>query len=340
VKLGQIGEFGLIQRLSDGCLVRPDRVIKAIGDDCAAFFTVSDQITLVTTDLLLEHIHFLKDATSAYNLGYKSLAVNLSDIAAMGGVAQEAFVSIAIPPEYDVAFLDEFYKGMKALASRFNTNLLGGDTTGSKHDLMISISIVGSVPEKEMLCRNGARRGDIIFSSGFLGDSKAGLSLIMNKQEILTKEDRYLLDAHVLPKPYLDEGRVLAKSNAATACIDVSDGLVSDLTHIMEQSRVGATLFADQIPVSEPLKSFCHKHRFDPVSFSLSGGEDYTLLVTVSPEHAAGICETYYNVFKSPLYRIGVITDSQVLQLQHPDGTIENITASGWEHFKSSNDNV
>ena len=178
--LNKIGEFGFIKKISHGCLIRPESIVKAIGDDAAAFATDPNQLSLVTTDLLVERIHFLRNAISGFDLGYKSLAVNLSDIAAMGGTARESFISIAIPEDCPLDYLEAIYDGMKDLASKFEVNILGGDTTRSTVDLIINVVVHGTIAREEMLCRDAARPGDIIFSTGYLGDSKAGLHLILN----------------------------------------------------------------------------------------------------------------------------------------------------------------
>ncbi|MGD8952324.1 MAG: AIR synthase related protein, partial [Desulfobacterales bacterium] len=179
MKLKDIGEFGFIDRISRGCLIRPAGIVKAIGDDAAAFRSEPDLLNLVTTDLLVERVHFLRDAADGYCLGYKALAVNLSDIAAMGGTARNAFVSIAVPQEVSLDFLDELYRGMKSLAAEHEINILGGDTTGSSADLVINVVVTGTVAESDVLFRDKARIGDVIFSSGCLGDSRAGLHLVL-----------------------------------------------------------------------------------------------------------------------------------------------------------------
>jgi thiamine-monophosphate kinase len=332
--LKEIGEFGFIKKISHGCLIRPDNIVKAIGDDAAAFKTDAGQLSLVTTDLLVERIHFLRDAISGFDLGYKSLAVNLSDIAAMGGTAREAFVSIAIPENCPMDYLEDIYRGMKHLATRYEVNILGGDTTRSKIDLILNVAVHGEVAEKEMLCRDAAQMGDIVFSTGFLGDSKAGLHLILNK--IATDEDEFksLLKAHLLPEPHLREGRFLAKQKAVHAAIDTSDGLSADLGHILEESRAGVRLEANEIPLSANLQKFCEQFNFDPLAYALSGGEDYTLLVTAAGESADQIAHEFQDQFKRPLYAIGEITDSSQMELAWPDGSIKTITSTGWDHFK------
>ncbi len=334
MNLKEIGEFGLINQLSHGCLVRKDRVIKAIGDDAAVFTQPDDEAILVTTDMMVERVHFLRNATSGYNLGYKSLAVNLSDIAAMGATAREAFISIAIPEDCSIEFIEDIYKGMKHLAAGFQVNLLGGDTTGSQKDLVINVVVVGSAPKEEILYRCGAKNGDIIFCTGYLGDSRAGCHLIVNDIEDESKPFNILKNAHLIPRPYLIEGRFLAQSHGVHAAIDISDGLSSDLGHILEQSHVGAKIFAEKIPISDNLKRFCRCFNFDPVSYAIAGGEDYVLLFTVDPDQANKLAEKYRKTFNSPLFDIGEITDSNQLEMEFPNGKKATITSTGWDHFK------
>jgi thiamine-monophosphate kinase len=335
MSLKEIGEFGFIKKISRGCLIRPDNIIKAIGDDAAAFVVEPDRLTLITTDLLVERIHFLRDAISGFDLGYKSLAVNLSDIAAMGGTAREAFVSIAIPDDCHLAYLEAIYDGIKNLAARYDVNVLGGDTTRSKVDLIINIVVQGTVPKAELLCRDGARPGDVVFSTGFLGDSKAGLHLVLNHIEASSDTLKALLRAHLLPEPHLQEGRFLARQPGVNAAIDTSDGLSSDLAHIAEESRVGARLFAEKIPVSQNLKDFCSRFDFDPVKYALSGGEDYTLLCTIASENADKISSAFEKEFNRPLFAIGEITAGQQLEIIYPDGTANPLAPTGWDHFKA-----
>jgi thiamine-monophosphate kinase len=332
--LKEIGEFGFIKKISRGCLMRPDNIVKAIGDDAAAFKTDPGLLSLVTTDLLVERIHFLRDAITGFDLGYKSLAVNLSDIAAMGGTAREAFVSIAIPENCPLDYLEDVYRGMKDLAAKYEVNILGGDTTRSTIDLILNVAVHGTVPESEMLCRDAAQVGDIVFSTGFLGDSKAGLHLILNDLAADTDDLEALRKAHLLPEPHLHEGRFLAKFPTVHAAIDTSDGLSADLGHILEESRVGVRLDAHQIPRSANLQKFCERFNFDSLAYALSGGEDYTLLVTAAGESADQIAREFQDQFKRPLYTIGEITDSGKMELAWPDGSIKTITSTGWDHFK------
>ncbi len=333
MNLSEIGEFGFIERIREGCLVRPAGVVKAIGDDAAAFHPDAGRAALVTTDLLVEGVHFLRHAASPFDLGQKALAVNLSDIAAMGGEAREAFVSLGVPGDAPAAFLEEMYRGMKRLAAEFNVNILGGDLTGSGRDLIINVVVHGSVPVEEMLCRDGAGNGDVICVTGCPGESRAGWHMIRNNIPGDAPEWRRLIRAHVAPRPHLAEGRFLAGVGGVTAAIDVSDGLVGDLGHILEQSRVGARLYDERLPISGDLRLFCERFELDPVEYALAGGEDYILLCTVSRDKADGVIRRHEKTFDRPLHPIGEITAGE-LERVLPDGRIRSLTPSGWDHFR------
>jgi thiamine-monophosphate kinase len=333
MELKEIGEFGFIRRISRGCVVRPEGVERAIGDDAAAFVVPSGGLTLVTTDLLVERVHFLRNATTPFNLGHKAMAVNLSDIAAMGGTPREAFVSTAIPAGCPVEYLDALYDGMKSLAARHGVNILGGDTTGSAVDLVLNVTVIGYVPRREILYRSGARSGDVVCVTGTVGDSRAGLHLVLKGAPPSDAGQRALFDAHILPRPHLEEGRFLASSGAATAALDVSDGLSSDLMRIVEESRVGIRVRADSIPISPALRDFCAREKRDPVRYALSGGEDYVLAVTIRPEQVDAVSREFAARFGRPLHRIGDVIDSGLLELVTEDGRTEGVQPTGWDHF-------
>ena len=332
--LKDIGEFGFIRRIRDGCLVRPEGVVLGIGDDAAAFRADASRVSLLTTDLLVERVHFLRDAQTGRELGWKAMAVNLSDIAAMGGVAREAFVSIAVPESCGLAYLEDLFEGMKEAARRYAVNILGGDTTGSPADLAINVAVYGEVPEREMLTRAAARPGDAVFATGFLGDSRAGLHLITGGIPLDSPELARLRAAHVRPEPHLREGRLLASAGGARAAIDVSDGLSSDLAHIVEESRVGARLFAERLPVSDALRHYCARFGRSPLEYALRGGEDYVLLATVADERADALAGRFAAEFGRPLHRIGTITEAGGMEIVDADGTARPLAPGGWDHFK------
>lgn len=332
--LRDIGEFGFIERVSSGCLVRPKGVVRAIGDDAAAFVTPVGRLSLVTTDLLVERVHFLRESTNGFNLGYKAMAVNLSDIAAMGGDPLEAFVSIAIPADCCLDFLDDLYRGMRELATEFQVNILGGDTTSSKQDLVINIALFGSVPADQLLRRDGSRPGDLICSTGNLGDSRAGLHLILNGLQINSESRKRLFEAHILPRPCLREGRLLAAQQGVTAAIDVSDGLSSDLGHLIEQSGTGARIYQEQIPISSDLEQFCREFELNSIDFALAGGEDYCLLFTVSEKNAIDLQKTFHEELGYEFKVLGEMTSSGILELVDPEKKVVSVEETGWNHFR------
>jgi thiamine-monophosphate kinase len=333
MKLKDIGEFGFIERIRPDCIVRPEHIVKAIGDDAAVFKTESDRLMLLTTDMLVERVHFIRKATSPFNLGRKSLAVNLSDIAAMGGSASDAFVNIAVPDTVDLDFLEEVYRGIKHSAAEFAVNILGGDTTGSRKDLVINVAVIGYVAADEVLLRSGAKIGDVVFSTGYLGNSRAGLHLLQNASERDGLEE--LVQAHCLPRPHLNEGRFLATQPQVHAAIDVSDGLSSDLGHIIRESAAGARIYGDRLPISDHLKTFCSRFGYDPIQYALAGGEDYTLLCTVDPRHAEAIAADFRQQFDRPLFALGEITDSGRIEWVDAAGGIHPIESTGWNHFRA-----
>jgi len=333
MKLKDIGEFGFIRRIRNGGLVRPEGVVLGIGDDAAAFRAGAGRVSLITADLLIERVHFLREAVTGRELGWKAMAVNLSDIAAMGGIAREAFVSIAVPESCDIDYLDGLFAVMREAAARHAVNILGGDTTGSLTDLAINVTVYGEVPEAEMLTRGNARAGDMLVATGFLGDSRAGLHLITGRLPVDTPELAQLRAAHVRPEPHLREGRLLATIGGVRCAIDVSDGLSSDLAHILEESRVGARLFADRLPISDALRHYGERFGRSPLEYALSGGEDYVLLATAAPERATRVAEGFASAFGRPLFTIGEITDTGVMELVGADGTVRPLAPTGWDHF-------
>lgn len=334
MNLKELGEFGFIERIGAGCLIRRDRVVRAIGDDAAAFSVPAGELVLLTTDMLVEGVHFLRKAASAEELGAKALAVNLSDIAAMGGTAREAFVSLGVPSDVSVDFLDGIYQGMRDLAREFDVNILGGDTTGSGRDLILSIAAVGSAPEVEMLRRDAARPGDRIVCTGPLGDSRAGLHLILNDFPADSEALTAVRNAHIRPRPHLREGRFLAEFGGVHAAIDVSDGLGSDLGHILRESVAGARIFEAALPISDALREFCRRFDRDPVREALAGGEDYVLLATVAAERADAVADAFRERFGRPLFDIGEIVEGREFRRVRPDGTEAPVRSESWDHFR------
>jgi thiamine-monophosphate kinase len=324
----------MIERFRPRSVCRPAGVVRGIGDDAAAFRLPAGELALVTTDLLVEGVHFRRETIGGQDLGHKALAVNLSDIAAMGGTPREAFVALAVPETCPPAYLEEFYRGMKALAALHEVNILGGDTCASLAGMFVGVTAVGSVAAPRLRRRDTARPGDRIFTTGFLGDSRAGLHLLGEGARRKTAADRALMEAHRRPRPHLAEGRFLAQAPGVRAVIDISDGLTSDLGQIAAASRVGARVHVDRLPLSPSLVRFCDRFAWDAAATALSGGEDYVLLCTAAPEQAEALTRDFQRHFGRPLYDIGTITDSKRVEMVAADGQTAPLTAGGWDHFR------
>ena len=333
MKLSEIGEFGFIDRITPNCVTRSQGLIQGIGDDAAVLKKDSRFYFLVTTDLLVEDVHFLRRKITPWQLGWKSLAVNLSDIAAMGGIAREAFLSLGIPKDMDVDYWDDFYRGFKELATQWKVNLSGGDTTGSCGPIVVCVTVVGEVPKEEVIYRRGAKPGDRIVVTGNLGDSGAGLDILLEKDTQAELEFANLLKAHHEPTPHLTEGRWLARTGAVTAMIDISDGLAQDLGHICDRSGVGARIELQKIPLSETFINYVESRKRNRWELSLGAGEDYVLLCTIRKERFQEIHQTWEKHFGHPLFEIGTIEKEKSIQYQNTDGTLVNIGKTGFDHF-------
>ena len=335
MKFSEIGEFGFIESIKKECIASLKDVIKGIGDDCAVFGPYSGRVLLFTTDMLVEDIHFLMDKITPYQLGWKAIAVNLSDIAAMGGRPLFILLSLGIPVEMNVELIQDIYKGMKDICEHYRVNILGGDTVASPDKLIINISLIGDAKEKEVIYRSGARPGDKVYLTGNVGDSAAGLKILKNDISLPNSIGSHFIKVHNEPKPLIETGRIIATSGLASAMIDLSDGLLSDLGHICKESGVGAMLFRSKIPLSSELKLLASLANFNPLDIALSGGEDYLLLVTVPEEKIQDLELLFKDKRPSPLYLIGEIREKEGIGMVNDDGSIEEIVLRGFNHFLS-----
>lgn len=327
MKLAELGEFGFIDRI--GRAVAPGNGVRlGIGDDCAALTLPPGELLLTTTDLLIEQVHFRREWTDLRTLGRKSVAVNVSDIAAMGGTPRHLFLGLAVPAGMRVEELDEYLAGFLEAASHYGATLAGGDTCGSPGPLMISVTAEGAVPEGQLVCRSGARRGDAIYVSGTLGDSGLALQMLLAGQ----KPEIFLARRHHDPEARAGLGQTLARAAIPTAMIDVSDGLLADLGHILESSGVGAEVEAAALPLSSP---FLRALAQDPslLDLALSGGEDYELLFTVPTEKKAALAELVKSA-QVPVTRLGIITSADKgLMVIGRDGQPIRPRQTGYDHF-------
>ena len=290
------GEFGLIEWIRGQFRV-PDGVL-GIGDDCAVIPQHEGQETLVSTDMLVEGTHFLLEDIDPYSLGWKSAAVNLSDIAGMGGKPVGTFLSVALPKTLDDSFLEEFFRGYKDISDRAGSPLLGGDTTASPDRLCINVTVLGSCAAGRSRKRSAAKPGDLVCVTGPLGDSGAGLKLVLENvgrlpaRPEMAEDETILRERHYRPVPRIDEGMKLAETPGVNAMMDISDGIGSDLRHILEESGTGARVDVRSLPLSAELRAVCARRGWDPVALALEGGEDYELLFTCRPGIAVPVPHT------------------------------------------------
>lgn len=334
MKISALGEFGLIRNIQRLFPRTSPSTLIGIGDDAAALRLSSAAVLLATTDMLLEGVHFDLSYTDFYSLGWKSAAVNLSDIAAMGGIPRFCLTSLGIHPRIAVEQIAEFYQGFRALARSHKAVLVGGDTCRSRQGLVISVTVLGETKKAVMRTRSGARPGDRVFVTGSLGDSAAGLEILKTGSKgrgarVRGREEKKLAQKHLRPIPRVAEGRAIALSGCASAMIDISDGLSSDLGHVCEQSRVGAEIHADKVPLSRDLRGTAKKLKKTSLEYALSGGEDYELLFTVPPAHIKKLPS-----LKIPVTEIGVIVRERSLSLIDGAGKRTSLKPRGYEHFR------
>lgn len=275
------GEFEFIESIRR--MFPAPEGVEGIGDDCAIIPQQAGWETLVSTDMLVEGTHFLMDDITPYQLGWKAAASNFSDIAAMGGAPVGSFLALALPHNLPEGWEEEFLKGYRDISEEYGFPLLGGDTTSSKDRICICVTVLGKTPSGRSVRRSGAKDGDLVCVTGFLGDSAAGLAAILRGYE-RDEDVRYLIDRHYLPHPRVREGQALAAWPGVHSMMDISDGIGSDLHHIMEESQVGVRVDLSEIPLSKQLRSFCSRYGLDPYEFAAAGGEDYELLFTIDPE--------------------------------------------------------
>ncbi|MFR9533604.1 MAG: thiamine-phosphate kinase [Rikenellaceae bacterium] len=307
-------EFGLIDQIKALFSSLPTHNFEGIGDDCAVL-PLGDEALVFTSDMLIEDIHFLRSSTSAYDLGYKSLAVNLSDVASMGVRPVASLLSLSVPKELMGEFVEEFMEGYHALSKKYGVALIGGDTTASKGSLGINVTAIGRGELKSIKRRCSAQLGDAVLVNGLLGESAAGLNDIFRGQC-----DSPLASTHKRPEPQVDEGEWLGSRSEVHAMMDVSDGVASDLRHLLKLSGVGAQIELSDVPTSVDLHS------------ALCGGEDYKLLFTASSESLEELKAAYLEKFNSPLHQIGTIIEGGKIEWLK-DGEVQEIDMMGFRHY-------
>jgi thiamine-monophosphate kinase len=337
--INTLGEFGLIDHLTKGFqLVNPSS-LKGIGDD-AAVIDNGQLLTVVSTDMLMEGIHFDLMYTPLKHLGYKAVVVNVSDIYAMNATPKQITVSLALSNRFSVEALDELYQGIQAACDFYGVDLIGGDTSSSLQGLAISITAIGQGEKDKLAYRNTAKVGDLICITGDLGAAYLGLQILERERQLFLSQpdiqpdlenQTYVVGKQLKPEARKDMIEFFAKNQLVpTSMIDISDGLASELFHICTQSKVGAFLEESGIPIHPDTQLQAIKFKLDPVTCALSGGEDYELLFTIDPKDVEKIR------FLPDIYIAGEIVDAKDgINLHTTGGNIHPITAQGWKHFQN-----
>lgn len=333
-----LGEFGLIDRLTKEFSNINESTVVGIGDD-AAVLNYGNKKTVVSTDLLVEGIHFDLMYMPLRHLGYKSIVVNLSDIYAMNAEPKQVTVSLAISSKFTVEALEELYAGIHLACKNYKVDLVGGDTTSSLTGLVISVTAIGEANEEDLCYRNGAKEGDLICVTGDLGASYLGLQILEREKQIYMEHPevqpemenaQYLLERHLKPEARRDVIRFFKEAGLKpTAMMDVSDGLSSDIRHICKQSNVGCEIQESMVPINEDAYHMALNFNIDPITCALNGGEDYELLFTIAPEDETKIAD------ESAFVIIGQITKAENgTVLVTKSGNRHPLKAQGWNHFE------
>ncbi|MEI7661948.1 MAG: thiamine-phosphate kinase [Bacteroidota bacterium] len=336
--LSELGEFGLIERLTRNVTIHHPGTLKGIGDD-AAVIDAGNKVMLISTDLLVEGIHFDLTYMPFRHLGYKAAVVNISDIAAMNGIPKQMTVSLAVSSRFSAEALDELYAGIVTACDKYKVDLVGGDTSSNVKGLTISVTVVGEAKKEEVTYRSGARTGDLLCVTGDLGSAFIGLLILEreksvfrvdpNMQPELTGFD-YQIGRQLRPEARTDVRNLLIGLGIKpTSMIDISDGLASEILHICKQSGVGCKLFEGKIPIEEHTRELAKEYKIIPSVAALSGGEDYELLFTVGQDDYEKIKDV------AGITIIGHMTAAaEGKQMITPDGKSVAITAQGWDGMR------
>lgn len=331
--LSLTGEPALIEALGRRFGPPPAAVILGIGDDCAAIALNGPQCLLWTVDTLMEGVHFDLAYTSLAQLGWKSLTVNLSDIAAMGGEPRYALLSLGWPRERDQAQALDLAEGLAHAAREYGVAIIGGDTVASPGGVAVTVALLGVVPAAQMLRRSGARVGDLIYVTASLGEAAAGLEILKRNLELDPVLKEALCRAQLAPRPQLQAGRLLAQKGLATALIDLSDGVATDLFHICRASGVGARIAAAAAAISPRVQAAAPYLDRDPLNLALKGGEDYQLLFTSPPQLSGPLFQAFSQAGLPPPLNLGEIVSGSRVLLCTEEGEVD-ISGAGFDHFR------
>ncbi|NQY28320.1 MAG: thiamine-phosphate kinase [Flavobacteriaceae bacterium] len=337
--LADLGEFGLIEHLTKNFKIKQESTLKGIGDD-AAVLDFKDKKAIISTDLLIEGIHFDLSYMPLKHLGYKAVMVNLSDIYAMNATATQVTISIAVSNRFPLEAIEELYEGIYAAAKTYNVDVIGGDTTSSTKGLLISVTAIGQANEEDIVYRNGAKANDLLVVTGDIGAAYLGFQVLEREKQVFQADPNnqpdldmytYLIERQLKPEARRDVSGLLKELEVKpTSMIDISDGLSSEIIHLCKQSEVGCNLYEDKIPLDQQVISTCEEFNMDSTTIALSGGEDYELLFTVSQED-------FPKIKANPNFTvIGHMTDaSEGMNLITRSNEKIALKAQGWNSLES-----
>lgn len=337
-EISSLGEFGLIDHLTKNIELQNASSVLGVGDDAAVIDHFGKQ-TVITTDLLVEGVHFDLMYTPLKHLGYKSVIVNLSDIYAMNAIPTQIVISLGISNRFSLEAMDEFYEGVYAACTKYGVDLVGGDTTSSQKGFIISVTAIGEVAPDKFVKRSTAQKGDLLCVSGDLGAAYVGLLFLEREKKIYMESpgvqpdlegESFVIGKLLKPEARKDIIEFLASSEIVpTAMMDISDGLSSEVLHICKQSNLGCVLYEDKIPVNEQMKQAAFKFEIDPTACALSGGEDYELVFTIPQSEYDKL------VLNEEISVVGYMTEpEQGAHIITKGGSKHALTAQGWNHLK------
>ncbi len=334
--VSEIGEFGLLGRISGMPGELAAGVVRGIGDDVAVLDTSGPEYLLATCDIQVEGVHFTRRAITPYQLGRRVAAINVSDIAAMGGDPRWALVSVAIPGSTEVGFVEELYRGMREQSALAGASIVGGNLSRMKSIIVVDFTLLGLIVPERLTLRSTARAGDAILLTGSPGESRAGLELIRRPELAVSSSNRQnLIERHLCPQPRLVEGQLLARSGYVTSMIDVSDGVIGDLGHICNAGGKGAEIEAASLSLSPALCEAALAAGADSLEWALSGGEDYELMFTSSPEAVPVLKKMLLDETGTSCAQIGKITaQAGEVWVRLADGKRITPSVKGWDHFR------
>jgi thiamine-monophosphate kinase len=332
--IGGIGEFSLIASIRRRMEGRyPPEVALGIGDECAVLQPQADMEWVITTDTQVEDVHFRRAWLTPYQIGWRTMAVNLSDIAAMGAEPFGALAALALPAATEAAFFDQLLDGLCDLGLRLNCPLIGGNLARDPAHLSLTLTVLGRVPRGNAVLRGGARPGDEIWVSGQLGGSAAGLRTFLQSISVADAVGAALRQRYTQPQPRVREAIFLRASGHLTSMIDLSDGLAGDLGHLCEESGVGAQIVAGALPLESGVREVAMALGEDPMDYALRGGEDFELCYTALPGALAPLLDEFRGQFGIDLTRVGVMTSERTLRLVHADGSQTPLSPQAFDHF-------